>query len=477
MTQVDATAPAVPRSREIFTNRTLNLRAIRAVGFDMDYTLVHYHVEEWEQRAYESARKRLIQDGWPLHGFRFDPGCVSLGLVLDLELGNIVKASRFGYVTRATHGTRRLSFEAQRAAYARVLVDLEEPRWVFLNTLFALSEAALYAQLVDLLDAGKLPAGLGYADLYRRLRAAHDHVHTEGALKQDIAADPERYVDRDPELALTLLDLKAAGKQLLVVTNSEWWFTRAMLSYALDRDLPSGQTWRDLFDLVIVDARKPTFFATESPIYEIVDEAGLLRPYSGEFRLGGAYLGGSAAFVERNLGLIGEQILYVGDHIAADVRASKDLLRWRTALILRDLEPELDEQDQFAPRQAELSDLMQRKERLEHEAAWVRLQQQRQREAYGPQPTESSGKLKQRAQALRTELEQLDAQVAPLAREAGELRHERWGPLMTAGNDKSHLARQIERSADIYMSRVSNLLHHTPFAYLRAPGGSMPHDP
>ena len=476
MTQADATAPAVPRTRRIYTNRTLNLRGIRAVGFDMDYTLVHYHVEEWEERAYESARKRLLQDGWPLHGIRFDPECVSLGLILDLELGNIVKASRFGYVTRAMHGTRRLSFEAQRSAYARRLVDLEEPRWVFLNTLFGLSQATLYAQLVDLLDAGKLAAGLGYADLYRRVRAALDHVHTEGALKRDIAADPERYVDRDPELALTLLDLKAAGKQLLVVTNSEWWFTRAMLTYGLDRDLPAGKTWRDLFDLVIVDARKPAFFATESPIYEIVDEEGLLRPYSGEFRLGGAYLGGSAAFVERNLDLIGEQILYVGDHIAADVRASKDLLRWRTALILRDLEPELEAQDQFAARQAELSELMERKVRLEHEQAWARLGQQRQREGYGPQPGESAGKLKSRAQTLRTELEQLDARVAPLAKEAGELRHQRWGPLMTAGNDKSHLARQIERSADIYMSRVSNLLYHTPFAYLRAPGGSMPHD-
>ena len=51
-----------------------------------------------------------------------------------------------------------------------------------------------------------------------------------------------------------------------------------------------------------------------------------------------------------------------------------------------------------------------------------------------------------------------------------------WGPLLRAGNDKSHLARQIERSADIYTSRVSNFLYHTPFAYLRAAGGGLPHE-
>jgi hypothetical protein len=47
---------------------------------------------------------------------------------------------------------------------------------------------------------------------------------------------------------------------------------------------------------------------------------------------------------------------------------------------------------------------------------------------------------------------------------------------MRAGNDKSHMARQVERHADIYMSRVSNLMHATPFAYFRAPRGSLPHD-
>jgi 5'-nucleotidase len=51
-----------------------------------------------------------------------------------------------------------------------------------------------------------------------------------------------------------------------------------------------------------------------------------------------------------------------------------------------------------------------------------------------------------------------------------------WGPLMRAGNDKSLFARQVERYADIYTSRVSNFLAQTPFAYLRAARGSLPHD-
>ena len=47
---------------------------------------------------------------------------------------------------------------------------------------------------------------------------------------------------------------------------------------------------------------------------------------------------------------------------------------------------------------------------------------------------------------------------------------------MRTGNDKSHLAKQVERYADIYMSRVSNFLLYTPYVYLRSPRGSLPHD-
>ena len=48
--------------------------------------------------------------------------------------------------------------------------------------------------------------------------------------------------------------------------------------------------------------------------------------------------------------------------------------------------------------------------------------------------------------------------------------------MMRTGIDKSHLARQVERYADVYTGRVSNFLHATPYAYLRSHRGSLPHD-
>ena len=183
MDELDPLLAEVPRERRIFCNRTLNLRGIRAIGYDMDYTLIHYVTEAWERRAYEHLRDKLAAQGWPVRELEFDPSFVIRGLVLDRELGNVVKPNRFGYVKRAYHGTRALEYEEQRRAYARTIVDLSEPRWVFLNTFFSLSEGSMYAQLVDLLDARKLPEVLGYAELHDRVKRTLDLAHMEGDRK------------------------------------------------------------------------------------------------------------------------------------------------------------------------------------------------------------------------------------------------------------------------------------------------------
>jgi len=467
------TMPEISPERRIFANRTLNLRPIRAIGYDMDYTLIHYRVEEWERVAYEQARRMLKDRGWPVDGLTFDPATVIRGLTLDLALGNLVKPTRFGYVIRAAHGTRSLDFERLRTAYHGTAVELTDDRFVFLNTLFSLSEAALFAQLVDLLDAGALPGPMSYADVYRMVRSTIDEAHMEGTLKERIAADPARFVIPDPGTAAALIDQHRAGKRLMLITNSEWAYTRRMMAYAVDPHLPDGITWRDLFDVVIVSSDKPGFFIEDRALFEVVDEErGLLAPHPGPVAPGRVYYGGSAARLETHLGVSGDQILYVGDHLFADVHVSKALLRWRTALILRELESEIREQIDFLPREAELQALMDRKETLERNLALLRLQRQR---ARFPEAEETEGEPD--FEQLRTELALLDEAITPLARAAGELRNPAWGPLMRSGNDKSLFARQVERYADVYTSRVSNFIFETPFAFLRAPRMALPHDP
>jgi 5'-nucleotidase len=463
-----------PLPRRVFCNRTLNMRAIQVVGCDMDYTLVHYDSQRWEESAYEYMKRALEARGWPVASLRFEPELASLGLVIDVEQGNLVKANRFGHVRNACHGTRMLDFEGWRSAYGTAPVDLGESRWQFMNTLFSLSEACLYMQLVDLLDQGRLEAGLSYRALYGEVRRVLDATHLEGALKAEILSDPGQYVILDEELPRALSELKSAGKKLLLITNSEWAYTQSMMSYAFDRFLPGGSTWRDLFSLVIVQARKPEFFSHRAPVFRLVDEPSRYTPHLGPLKEGEIYLGGDARLVEASLNVEPDHILYIGDHIFADVHVSKDLLRWRTALVVRELERELQGLLSFRPGQAQLDIAMTEKVLLEHQLSTLRAGLMRNTKS--PPPGFDLERSNAEIRTLRNRLVELDQRIAPLARQSGELLNVHWGPLMRCGSDKSHLARQIERYADVYMSRVSNLLAYTPFAYLRAPRVSLPHE-
>jgi HAD superfamily 5'-nucleotidase-like hydrolase len=467
----------IPPERRVWCNRTLNMRAIKAVGYDMDYTLVHYRTAEWERAAFERALVPLSRRGWPVDQLRFDPASVIQGLTFDLELGNLVKATRFGYIIRAHHGTRPLSFDEQRAAYSSTFVDLSDPRWQFMNTLFSLSEANLFANLVDLLDADRLPERLGYRDLHRVLLSALDEAHNLSELKAKVMADPDRFVELDPELPLTLLDQKMAGKKLLLITNSDWGYTRSMMEYSFDKYLPGPMKWRELFDIIIVEARKPGFFSGRQASYRVTDpEQGLLLPHRGSLEQGCVYVGGDAQLVESSLTLSGAEILYLGDHLFGDVHVSKEMLRWRTGLILREMESEVIDMEKTHGADAELRELMVRKTELDARLAQLRLARQRAQHKYGPKPTANAAELEAAIRSITEENETLDARISPLAKASGEIGNPMWGPIMRAGNDKSLFARQVERYADVYTSRVSNFLAQTPFAYLRAARGSLPHD-
>lgn len=60
--------PHLDGETEVFCNREINMQQIRAVGFDMDYTLAQYNLE-FELLAYEGAKRKLVENlGYPVSG-------------------------------------------------------------------------------------------------------------------------------------------------------------------------------------------------------------------------------------------------------------------------------------------------------------------------------------------------------------------------------------------------------------------------
>lgn len=466
----------LPHERNIFTNRTLNMKSIRLLGYDMDYTLIYYHVKELEKMAYEHLKGKLLAIGWPIAHLHYDPEMMIRGLVIDKRLGNIVKPNRFGYVKRAYHGTSSLDYKEMRNTYSRIVVDIREDRWVLLTTLFDLSVGCLYAQLVDKLDRSELPGILGYADLQEKISRRLDLAYAKGLLKDEILKDPDTYVMRDDETPLALLDQKYAGKILVLITDSDWGYVKEIMPYNFDPHLPTGMNWRDLFDMIIVSAGKPNFFLQQQPAFEVVDEKGLLKPVFGSLQKGRIYVGGHAGMVEEAFGMDGNEIMYVGDHIESDVHASKSMLRWRTALVLPELEEELACLEQFRSEQADLFKIMKEKVALESQMIRIKIYIQRAAKGYGPQPDMNVSTLYEIVNELSEKISVLDKRIKPLAIKAWKLFNSRWGLVSRSGWDKSYLSRLLEGHADIYMSRVSNFLYRTPFAYLRSSRSSLPHD-
>ena len=221
----------VPRGRQIFVNRNLRMDRIEAVGFDMDYTLA-----DLPPAAARDARLRDDPgaDGRGDAATRpssarcaYDPEFVIRGLVVDKQHGNIFKMDRHNHVGRGYHGRRPLPDDELKRLYRDEKIDLSSPRFAWIDTLFALPEACLFA-LGD-----RAAGGPGAA---RRLRAAlrrHprgiDKAHRDGSLKAEIRKDLARYVLRDPDLGPALHKLRSGGKKLFLLTNSLWDYTDAVM--------------------------------------------------------------------------------------------------------------------------------------------------------------------------------------------------------------------------------------------------------
>jgi FMN phosphatase YigB (HAD superfamily) len=98
----------------IYVNRTLNMKQIAAIGFDMDYTLVRYDSAAFEEMTYREIKKKLI-DGknYPkaINDLKFDFDLAIRGLVIDKPLGNVLKLSTYSKVKQAYHGLTEMDFK------------------------------------------------------------------------------------------------------------------------------------------------------------------------------------------------------------------------------------------------------------------------------------------------------------------------------------------------------------------------------
>jgi len=477
-----STEPA-PASR-IFVNRNLRLDAIAWVGFDMDYTLARYRQEAMDRLSIDATVKKMVERGRPesLLTAAYDTSFPVRGVHVDRKLGNVLKMDRYRYVKRAFHGSRPLSRDERRKLYHSKPVHVGTRRFHWVDTLYALPEIAVYAGAIDHLEAtGGEP--IDYAALFDEVRECIDLAHQDGSINEVIATDFARYVERDPELPEALARLKASKKQLFVLTNSGPSYTDRMMRFLLDGAHPDHPSWRSYFDVVICASKKPGFFTNTDRNFVVLDESFAPKTESTHLAEGSLHMGGCISLLEKHLGVGGDQVLYVGDHIYGDVLRAKKESAWRTMMILQEMTSELAALEGARPQLARLEELGELAELVADE---VRLHQtqlraiERELETAGDEPPSGLAAArivhKKALERARVRLADVETEHDALEDAVDRAYHPACGSLFKAGPEVSSFGDQIEQWACLYTDRVSNLGRYAPGHYFRGPLDRMPHE-
>jgi hypothetical protein len=213
-------SPTLNSHDSIFANTYVDLGNVDTVGFDYDYTLVHY-TEELLTLLYSMALNRLVNDRhYPTEmltsGLVYDNYFSIRGLAVDKETGWICHLSYTHKVAVAWEGREKVSttriFEEYRGK--RGLNPRERrARLKPLNDLFSMAECCLIADTIQYFKANNIdfcPSNV-VTDILGAIR----DTHISGDFHRIVADNPEKYFDVTPHLKDVLENLKDSGKRLI----------------------------------------------------------------------------------------------------------------------------------------------------------------------------------------------------------------------------------------------------------------------
>lgn len=452
----------------IFVNRTLNLKRIKYLGFDMDHTLVRYNSENFEAFAHRTLVEKLVKErNYPesILKLKFSYDRAIRGLVIDKKMGNVLKLSRYSAIRVSYHGIKPIDYREQLRIYKSVYIDLRDPNYLAIDTSFSIAFAGLFMQLVDFKDSSAGASLPDYTQIAEDLTVMLDRAHRDGSLKNEVAKNLDRYIIKDPEVVAGLERFKKHDKKLALITNSEYYYTKLLLDHTITPFVKEHKGWQDLFDYVITSASKPRFFVDNQRFLKINPENGLMTNLEEKIQPG-VYQGGSANLFTKDLELDSDEILYIGDHIYGDILRLKKDCAWRTALVVEELEDEIKKERQAAPILEKINALMEQKFPLE-----IKLDK-----LISEQIENKTNQHDEKIRELLGQVSELDKSISPLIKQQQQIFNPYWGEVMRTGIEESYFAYQVDRFACVYMAKLADLLNTSPRTYFRSSRRPLAHD-
>lgn len=454
-------------NQKVFVNRTLNLKQIKYIGLDMDHTLVRYNSNNFEQLAHKVVLQKLVSEkGYPkdIVNLPFDFKKAIRGLILDTKNGNLLKLNRYSGIRMSTHGTKSIDFKTQKKIYKSKYVDLGDDSYYAVDTIFSISPALLFAQLVDLKDEKHSDMLPDYTQIANDILECLDQAHRDGSIKNHVRENIDHFIYKSPETISNLEKFKKHGKKIFIITNSDFEYSKLILDSHVTPYLKNHKHWSELFEFVITLAHKPKFFYEKHDFINVDLKKGVLESIATEIKPG-VYQGGCASIFTDALDLSGDDILYIGDHIYGDILRLKKDCNWRTGLIVDEIEDEITNLKRSKPIDDEINILMASKEPLE--SGLLKIQTDH---------DEGKETSKEEALELQEKIGAIDKRISDLISKHQSYFNPHWGEMMRIGSEESYFASQVERFACIYMAHLNHLLELSPRTYFRGFRRTLPHE-
>ncbi|XP_065844252.1 5'-nucleotidase domain-containing protein 1-like [Oscarella lobularis] len=349
----------------------MNLRSFHVIGFDMDHTLVRYKLGNLYRLVYNCLASYLVKEkGYTttlLSGYEnHAPDLMQKGLVFDMKRGNFLKLAADGFILRASHGTKRLETKAIEREYGESRVWAEHALirdsirqvkgYWFFDNYFSLPGIVISALLVDDVDINSSQSASYdfFPDLLSSFGNAFNITNFrtgKGGYFFAIRSNPSHYVYPMSDKVKTWLHQLKQSSRLFFMTSSHSDYTRFLMGYAY------GPNWSNLFDVIIVDAKKPGFFIEPLPFFkvgadDVTDDVIVPRLEKGKI-----YAQGSESVLKEFLREMtcreSPDIVYVGDNIKSDIIPPTKFDGWKTVAIVEEMEDDvINDDDEPSPKKS-----------------------------------------------------------------------------------------------------------------------------
>ncbi|EGC28492.1 hypothetical protein DICPUDRAFT_160087 [Dictyostelium purpureum] len=349
--------------QDVFVNGELKLAEVDVFGFDYDYTLANYSDQVQhliydlatsylvDEQNYPAELKNLKYDSFAIRGLHFD---MNHGLLMKLDfLNNIQPGAIY-------HGRKSLTKEQVIEKYGSMQLkkyyceNFLKP----MSDIFCLPEACLISNTIQYLTEHNL--SFEPRIIYEDVTKAVGKVHLGGGLHDQIIENLPLYLNKHPLLGDFLLKLKKAGKKLFLLTNNSYYYANHGMKYLLNDQLGDEYTdWTDLFDVIITQCDKPSFFGKGRP-FRLFDPSSQRLDWRevSEFTPKKVYVGGSLKKFTEISKWRGRSVMYFGDHLFSDLVEPSLREGWKTVSIIKELETEVAIQNSPKYRE-QLADLLQ----------------------------------------------------------------------------------------------------------------------